>query len=378
MRFNNCEDEQERQCGCNPSCCSPCPPPCPPPCPCPCPTGPTGPQGPVGPAGPQGAIGPEGPTGPAGTAGATGATGPIGPSGRGVLVNTTVTLEPDQRAAVIDNGDEVQGILDFYIPRGATGEAGPTGATGATGEAGPTGATGATGEAGPTGATGEAGPTGATGATGEAGPTGVTGATGETGPTGATGETGETGPTGPAATIRIGSVTTGDPGTEAEVTNSGTEEEAVFDFVIPRGEPGGGSAPDVLATVDTTAQPSAGGGALIFNDTPLVSGTAISHQPGSSQVEINQDGVYQVIFQSTVSVSAGTTIPSTLQVRLNQNGNAVAGGLSRHTFSGSNETATLSFDIPFRGAAGDTLQVVADEDGFTFDEAALTVIRLGD
>ena len=43
---------------------------------------------------------------------------------------------------------------------------------------------------------------------------------------------------GPAATVRVGSVTTGDAGSSASVTNSGTENAAVFDFVIPRGDTG--------------------------------------------------------------------------------------------------------------------------------------------
>lgn len=41
-----------------------------------------------------------------------------------------------------------------------------------------------------------------------------------------------------AATVSIGNVTTGDPGTNASVTNSGTENDAVFNFTIPRGDPG--------------------------------------------------------------------------------------------------------------------------------------------
>ena len=57
-----------------------------------------------------------------------------------------------------------------------------------------------------------------------------------------------------AATIRVGTVITGDPGTDAQVINSGNENDAIFDFVIPRGEPGGGGTPDVLATVDSTDQ----------------------------------------------------------------------------------------------------------------------------
>ena len=50
------------------------------------------------------------------------------------------------------------------------------------------------------------------------GPTGPTGATGETGATGPVGETGATGATGPAPTLQIGTVTTGEPGTQASVT----------------------------------------------------------------------------------------------------------------------------------------------------------------
>lgn len=43
---------------------------------------------------------------------------------------------------------------------------------------------------------------------------------------------------GQAATIQVGSVTTSSPGSSAEVENSGTETEAIFDFTIPRGDTG--------------------------------------------------------------------------------------------------------------------------------------------
>lgn len=91
---------------------------------------------------------------------------------------------------------------------------------------------------------GETGPAGPQGPEGPQGPQGPQGAQGETGPQGEKGESGDTGPTGPqgepgtAATIAIGTVTTGDPGTEASVTNSGTANAAIFDFTIPRGEQG--------------------------------------------------------------------------------------------------------------------------------------------
>lgn len=38
-----------------------------------------------------------------------------------------------------------------------------------------------------------------------------------------------------SATVRVGTVTTGDPGSQAAVTNSGTSKDAVFDFTIPQG-----------------------------------------------------------------------------------------------------------------------------------------------
>ena len=51
---------------------------------------------------------------------------------------------------------------------------------------------------------------------------------------------GATGPTGPAgpATIDVGNTQTGLPGTDALVTNVGTTENVILDFVIPAGPTG--------------------------------------------------------------------------------------------------------------------------------------------
>ena len=98
---------------------------------------------------------------------------------------------------------------------------------------------------GPTGPTGPTGPSGGTtGATGPTGPTGEigpTGPTGETGPTGPTGETGPTGPTGADAetiTLTIGTVTTGEPGTEASAEITGTSPNYILNLTIPQGPTG--------------------------------------------------------------------------------------------------------------------------------------------
>lgn len=323
------------------------------------PTGMMGPQGYVGPTGPTGAMGLMGPAGPTGAPGMNGAMGPTGPTG-------------------------AAGMNGAMGPTGPTGATGLIGATGPTGLTGPAGATGATGATGPTGATGLTGATGATGATGLTGPTGATGATGLTGATGATGATGLTGATGPtgatgaAATITVGTVTTGEPGTNAEVINRGDTENAIFDFVIPRGEPGGGGTPDVLATVDSSGQNPAAGTPLYFSDTPLVSGGSIAHQAGSSDIQILQPGIYLLFFHASVAVRSGTVIPAALAIRSTLAGAAIAGATAAHTFTASREVSTVSFSAPFRATAAGNVEVVVNDGDFIFEESTITVIRLGD
>lgn len=68
------------------------------------------------------------------------------------------------------------------------------------------------------------------------------------------GEHGADGKDGAAATVAIGTVTTGEPGTTASVTNVGTDTAAVLDITIPKGEKGsdGIGAGDVVAAAANT------------------------------------------------------------------------------------------------------------------------------
>ena len=59
---------------------------------------------------------------------------------------------------------------------------------------------------------------------------------GDTGATGPQGEKGDKGDT--ALSVSVGSVTTGEAGTNASVTNSGTTTDLILDFIIPKGEKG--------------------------------------------------------------------------------------------------------------------------------------------
>ena len=94
------------------------------------------------------------------------------------------------------------------------------------------------------------------------------------GPPGPQGQQGEPGA---AATVTVGTVTTGEPGTDAIVTNSGTESAAVFNFTIPRGGtgpagagvPDGGTVGQLLSKTETGTAwidpPQSGGGATTLH-----------------------------------------------------------------------------------------------------------------
>lgn len=82
------------------------------------------------------------------------------------------------------------------------------------------------------------GTTTATITNGQDGAPGRDGSDGQDGQDGRDGRDGRDGSDGAAATISVGSTTTGAAGTQASVTNSGTSSAAVLNFTIPRGATG--------------------------------------------------------------------------------------------------------------------------------------------
>ena len=94
------------------------------------------------------------------------------------------------------------------------------------------------------------------------------------------GPTGPTGPTGPAgaATITVGQTTTGDPGTQASVENVGTAQNVILDFTIPQGIDGAtgptgptgatGETPTLEIGIITTGEPGTQAAASITGTAP--------------------------------------------------------------------------------------------------------------
>ncbi len=246
-------------------------------------TGPTGLQGPSGFAGPQGVQGPAGPAGGAGAMGLTGAAGvagPVGPMGsagamgpaglvyRGAYsagvnygLNDAVTFQGasyiSMAASNVGNAPDVSaGYWSVLAAQGAVGATGLTGATGSVGPQGAMGSAGAVGAAGPVGVAGMSYRGTWVAGTGYAvndavlfgGTTYIATASssglrpdlysGAWGVLAAQGGAGATGPAGAAASVSVGTVTTGVAGSAATVTNSGTGSAAVLNFTIPQGAAG--------------------------------------------------------------------------------------------------------------------------------------------
>ena len=162
-----------------------------------------------------------------GDKGDTGSQGPQGPQGNAatIMVGSTTTLPTGYDATVTNTGTINNAILNFGIPRGIKGD---------------------------------------------------TGAKGDKGDRGDKGEQGNTGPQGPAgqnATVYVGTTTTGAPGTQASVYNSGTDRNAVLNFTIPQGAKG-----DTGATGSTGPQGPAGQDGQNFTPTVVDSLPATGDQ----------------------------------------------------------------------------------------------------
>ncbi len=229
----------------------------------------------VGPQGPQGIAGPQGATGPAG-ASVTAAT--VSVTGRLLITLSSGTVVDAgnvagvSSAAVNSNGDLILTKQDGTTVNAGSviGPQGPQGIQGAQGLKGDKGDTGisvnnaivdgsgnlviytddgnifnAGSVIGPQGPQGEVGPQGeyVTGATVNSSGQLVITTNNSTvinagSVIGPQGPQGLTGATGAAATITVGTVTTGSAGSSATVTNVGTSGAAVLNFTIPKGDTG--------------------------------------------------------------------------------------------------------------------------------------------
>ena len=174
-------------------------------------------------------------------------------------------------------------------------------------------------------------------------------------------------------------MTTADPGTEAAVTNSGTDQNAILDFVIPQGKTGTTPSPEFLSAYSTPSQPASSGSSLIFDQNGSSSGTAVSHTAGSADITISQPGYYNVSYHGTVSPGTGASFPESVLLFLQQNGSSVPGAAAQQNFENSSQTANLAFSQNINvQTVPTTLNVVTQGGPIQYGSTSISVNRLGD
>ena len=271
----------------------------------------------------------------------------------------TATATSGDTASASVSFTDGQMSFNFTLPKGDKGETGAQGETGPQGAAGPAGPQG---ERGPQGVAGPAGPQGLPGANGAPG---AKGDPGPQGPAGPQGEKGAQGDPGKAATIQIGSVSQGEPGTSPSVVNSGTDTEAVLDFVIPKGEKGDtGPQGPVGPQGETGAQGVTGPQGIPGNAATIRVGMVSQGDPDTPPIIRNvgtdTDAVLNFIIPRGEKGDTGPQGPQGLQ---GFSGNAATiqiGTVSQGepdtvpivTNSGTDTAAVLDFVIP-KGEKGD-------------------------
>ena len=180
----------------------------------------------------------------------------------------------------------------------------------------------------------------------------------------------------------MGSVTTGPAGSQASVTNSGTQQDAVFDFVIPKGDTGDTGTCQCPAEVCTgySIPPQAGntGTKFIFDRNAVQYGTGIIHSPGSTDFKIQEPGLYYVAFNGSLAPGTGTKLPLSITVYLQENGAALNGAGARCTFHNAAEVGNVAFSTALLvTTVPSVVTVIGDGGKYFYSDISLTIYKIG-
>lgn len=163
----------------------------------------------------------------------------------------------------------------------------------------------------------------------------------ERGPQGDQGEAGE------AATIRVGNVYTTNPGTSAAIMNTGTDNDAVFDFYIPKGEKGERGT-DGQDGQDGAVHYTAGPGIIITNDNIIeATGSAVATWGDIVGTLSNQTDLKNALDSKQGNLTAGANI------QINS-GTISATDTTYNNFTGTNGTVAGSSGLVPAPAITDT------------------------
>ena len=173
-------------------------------------------------------------------------------------------------------------------------------------------------------------------------------------------------------------MTTGAPGTSAAVQNSGTAQNAVFNFTIPKGDTGSAPPVSLLCAYSTPSQGVSSGSPILFDRNALTFGSDISHTPGSGTFTISNPGVYSAEFHGVLSPAPGSSFPLNLVTSLTLNGSVVPGASVPYNLQSAADASEQSFSIPVSICSPPaTLQVTVSGGKSTVDAVTMTLTRLG-
>jgi hypothetical protein len=170
---------------------------------------------------------------------------------------------------------------------------------------------------------------------------------GAQGPAGPAGATGATGSPGAAATVSVGTVTTGLPGSSAIVTNSGTSSAAVLNYTIPRGDVGLTGSPGSPGAAGVNAF-----GAPTVRTVALATAYQASNPAKPALLNINLTSTANLSLSGGTTNSAAVVIGSTSAVAAGtgtvicQYNNASTGTLTIGLNTNAIQASTCSFALP--------------------------------
>lgn len=133
---------------------------------------------------------------------------------------------------------------------------------------------------------------------------GATGPTGAPGTNGKDGAPGAKGADGKAATVKVGTVTTLQPGQPATVNNSGTENAAVLNFGIPQGQSGSGGATGGCAAFKIKKGFIADADGGIFPLVNYVQNQSVATLAADGSIDLAGPGVYTFEFNSLLELES--------------------------------------------------------------------------
>ena len=179
---------------------------------------------------------------------------------------------------------------------------------------------------------------------------------------------------GDAASITIGTVTTGAAGSQASVSNRGTSTAAILDFTIPGGTSGGGSVgPAGTITIGSVSTGAAGSSAAVFNSgssTAAILNFTIPRGADGSGASYNNwkltadNSTYSVTTGQTINLIGGSGVTlshsgnGTVTINANTAGAPSGYNWSLYTSGNPSPAAQVAAyeHVSFHGAGGITVR----------------------